>query len=190
MEERDDSIPAQEIKYEDEDTDDDCNVADFLETSMNSNNMVSLPESSPVNYATPSSSATQLAQLTTQNINGNGSLFSNVPTDRLGAQDNFPRMWVNSLPNLPMLSRHLKADESSSSSSSQQSDQKGHQTQSDLHINHNNIFAPNKNVNKYTSFGQYIADTLQGMDEKYANELHVHILEEIIKIKSKIFTES
>lgn len=188
VEEREDSIPAQEIKYEDEDTDDECNVADFLETSMNSNNMVSLPDTSPANYATPSSSTTQLAQLSTQNINGNGSIFSNVPADRLGAQDNFPRMWVNSLPNLPMLSRHLKVDDSSSSS--QQSDQKGHQTQSDLHINHNNIFATNKNVNKYTSFGQYIADTLQGMDEKYANELHVHILEEIIKIKSKIFTES
>lgn len=95
---------------------------------------------------------------------------------------------MNSLPSLPMLSRHLKEDESSSSS--QQSDQKVHPAQTDLNTNHHDIFAINKNVNKYSSFGQYIADTLQGMDEKYANELHVHILEEIIKIKSKIFKES
>lgn len=185
VEERDESIPAQDIKFEDDDSDDDCNAADFLETSLNSNNALSLPESTPANFASASSS--QLAQLTTQNMNGNGSIFSNVSTDRLANQDSFPRIWVNSLPNLPMLSNHLKGDESSSSS---QSDQKGHQTQPELNTNHHDLFAVNKTVNKYNSFGQYIADTLQEMDEKYANELHVHILEEIIKIKSKIFKES
>lgn len=179
-------MPAQEIKFEDDDSDDDCNAADFLETSLNSNNALSLPESSPANFASASSS--QLAQLTAQNINGNGSIFSNVTSDRLANQDSFPRIWVNSLPNLPMLSTHLKGDESSSSS---QSDQKGHQNQPELNTNHHDLFAMNKSVvNKYSSFGQYIADTLQEMDEKYANELHVHILEEIIKIKSKIFKES
>lgn len=185
VEERDDSIPAQEIKFEDEDSDDDCNAADFLETSLNSNNALSLPESTPANFASASSS--QLAQLTAQNINGNGSIFSNVSSDRLANQDSFPRIWVNSLPNLPMLSSHLKGDESSSSS---QSEQKVLQPQTELNTNHHDLFAVNKNVNKYNSFGQYIADTLQEMDEKYANELHVHILEEIIKIKSKIFKES
>lgn len=104
------------------------------------------------------------------------------------SQDNFPRIWVNSLPNLPMLSRHLKEDESSSSS--QQSASNVHATHTDANTNNHDVFGINKTVNKYTSFGQYIADTLQGMDEKYANELHVHILEEIIKIKSKIFKES
>lgn len=179
-------MPAQEIKFEDEDSDDDYNAADFLETSLNSNNALSLPESSPANIASASSS--QLTQLTAQNINGNGSIFSNVTSDRLANQsDSFPRIWVNSLPNLPMLSNHLKGDESSSSS---QSDQKGHQNQPELNTNHHDLFAMNKTVNKYSSFGQYIADTLQEMDEKYANELHVHILEEIIKIKSKIFKES
>lgn len=179
-------MPAQEIKFEDEDSDDDYNAADFLETSLNSNNALSLPESSPANIASASSS--QLTQLTAQNINGNGSIFSNVTSDRLANQsDSFPRIWVNSLPNLPMLSSHLKGDESSSSS---QSDQKGHQNQPELNTNHHDLFAMNKTVNKYSSFGQYIADTLQEMDEKYANELHVHILEEIIKIKSKIFKES
>lgn len=182
MEERDDSIPPQEIKFEDDDSDDDCNAADFLEIS---NNALSLPESSPANFASATSS--QLAQLTAQNINGNGSIFSNVSSDRLANQDSFPRIWVNSLPNLPMLSTHLKGDESSSSS---QSDQKAHQTQPELNTNHHDLFAANKTVNKYSSFGQYIADTLQEMEEKYANELHVHILEEIIKIKSKIFKES
>lgn len=87
-----------------------------------------------------------------------------------------------------MLSNHLKGGDESSSSS--QSDQKGHPNQSELNTNHHDLFAVNKTVNKYSSFGQYIADTLQEMDEKYANELHVHILEEIIKIKSKIFKES
>lgn len=196
VEERDDSIPAQEIKFEDDDSDDDCNAADFLETSLNSNNTLSLPETSAANnFAASASSSQHLAQLTSQNLNGNGSLFSNVASDRLaGHQDSFPRIWVNSLPNLPMLSSHLKGDESSSSS---QSDQKvGHPQQSDLNTNHhgNDLFAAaaavNKSINKYSSFGQYIADTLQEMDEKYANELHVHILEEIIKIKSKIFKES
>lgn len=186
VEERDENMPAQEIKFEDEDSDDDYNAADFLETSLNSNNALSLPESSPANIASASSS--QLTQLTAQNINGNGSIFSNVTSDRLANQsDSFPRIWVNSLPNLPMLSSHLKGDESSSSS---QSDQKGHQNQPELNTNHHDLFAMNKTVNKYSSFGQYIADTLQEMDEKYANELHVHILEEIIKIKSKIFKES
>lgn len=193
VEERDDSIPAQEIKFEDDDSDDDCNAADFLETSMNSNNTLSLPETSSANFGASASSSQHLAQLTSQNLNGNGSLFSNVASDRLTNPDSFPRIWVNSLPNLPMLPNHLKGDESSSSS---QSDQKiGHpQQQSDLSTNHhgNDLFAAavNKSVNKYSSFGQYIADTLQEMDEKYANELHVHILEEIIKIKSKIFNES
>lgn len=186
VEERDDSILPQEIKFEDDDSDDDCNAADFLETSLNSNNTLSLPETSPANFASASSS--QLAQLTSQNLNGNGSIFSNVTSDRLANPDSFPRIWVNSLPNLPMLSNHLKGDESSSSS---QSDQKGHQPQTELNTNHHDLFnAVNKAVNKYSSFGQYIADTLQEMDEKYANELHVHILEEIIKIKSKIFKES
>lgn len=88
-----------------------------------------------------------------------------------------------------MLSRHLKGDESSSSS--QQSDAKVlHPPHTDTNTNNHDPFGLNKAANKYTSFGQYIADTLQGMDEKYANELHVHILEEIIKIKSKIFKES
>lgn len=178
-------------KFDDE-SDDDCNVADFLETSLNSNNVASLPEStSPANFA--SSSTSQLAQLTAQNINGNGSLFTNVSTDRIQNHENFPRIWVNSLPNLPLLPRHIKDDESSSPSSSQHSEhnKSSHVTQpSDLNLNHHDIFAINKTFNKYSSFGQYIADTLQGMDEKYANELHVHILEEIIKIKSKIFKES
>lgn len=91
-----------------------------------------------------------------------------------------------------MLPRHMKDDESSSPSSSpQQSEHKSsHATQPELNLNHHDIFAIDKTVNKYSSFGQYIADTLHGMDEKYANELHVHILEEIIKIKSKIFKES
>lgn len=79
-EERDDSTPAQEIKFEDEESGDDCNVADFLETSI-SNNALSIPESSPANFASPSSS--QLAQLTAQNINGNSSIFSNLSSDRI-----------------------------------------------------------------------------------------------------------
>lgn len=89
-----------------------------------------------------------------------------------------------------MLSRHLKDDESSSSS--QQSDPKVNPMHTDVTTNNHDVFGMNKaiSVNKYSSFGQYIADTLHGMDEKYANELHVHILEEIIKIKSKIFKES
>lgn len=194
VEERDDSIPAQEIKFEDDDSEDDCNAADFLETSLNSNNTLSLPETSSANFVASASSSQHLSQLTSQNLNGNGSLFSNVASDRLANQDSFPHIWVNSLPNLPMLSSHLKGDESSSSS--QSADQKvgGHPQQTDLNTNHhgNDLFAAavSKSVNKYSSFGQYIADTLQEMDEKYANELHVHILEEIIKIKSKIFKES
>lgn len=80
MEERDDSGPTQDIKFEDEDSADDCNVTDFLETNI-SNNAMSLSESSPANFASPSSS--QLAQLTAQNINGNNSIFSNISPDRL-----------------------------------------------------------------------------------------------------------
>lgn len=93
VEERDEIAP-QDIKFEDDESDDDCNAADFLETSLNSNNALSLPEASPANFASASSS--QLAQLTAQNINGNGSLFSNVSSDRLANQDSFPRIWVNS----------------------------------------------------------------------------------------------
>lgn len=80
MEERDDSGPAQEIKFEDDDSDDGCNVVDFLDTNI-SNNAMSLSESSPANFASPSSS--QLAQLTAQNINGNNSIFSNLSSERL-----------------------------------------------------------------------------------------------------------
>lgn len=80
MEERDDSVPTQEIKFEEDDSADDCNVADFLETNM-SNNAMSLSESPANNFTSPSSS--QLAQLTAQNINGNNSIFSNLSSDRL-----------------------------------------------------------------------------------------------------------
>lgn len=173
------------MKYED-DSSDECDVNDFLETSVHShtNNNdypteTSLQSSS--NYPSVSSS-----QLNEESLNGNRATST---LSRAQQIENFPRIWVNSLPNLSIIPKNLKEhvhDESSSASLSQQStgDHKS-QTQN----NHHEIF-PNKSVNKYNSFGQYIADTLHEMDEKYANELHVHILQEIIKIKSKILKES
>lgn len=104
--------------------------------------------------------------------------------------DQQPRIWVNSLPHLSIIpTKQLKEDDSSSQQSSP--DDKNHSqiTENSQSINHHH-HQTSQLTNKYTSFGQYIADTLAEMDEKYANELHLHILQEIIKMRSKILQET
>lgn len=170
-----------DIKYED-DSSNDCNVNDYLETTVNSHNTEFSGETSPKDSNYPSA-ATSSSQLNDE-LAINGSRI-NPTLMRAPSVDSFPRIWVNSLPHLSIIPRNLKDEDSSSPSPSQQSDR---QTTAN-HRDHDTAYT-SKSVNKYNSFGQYIADTLHEMDDKYANELHVHILQEIIKIKSKILKES
>lgn len=178
-----------DVKYEDGSSND-CNVNDYLETTVNSGSHTtefSGGDASPKDSNYPS------ATTSTSQLNDDLSLHANRINPalmRAPSVDSFPRIWVNSLPNLSIIPRNLKDEDSSSPAPSQHSDRKS-QTATN-HRDHDNSYinsAP-KNVNKYSSFGQYIADTLHEMDDKYANELHVQILQEIIKIKSKILKES
>lgn len=166
-----------ELKYENESTDDE-NDDEFMNTNLNgSHDFLNDSNVRP----NDSSATTSTAQLTSDTTNG----ARLNPEAIRNAAENFPRIWVNSLPNLSIIPRHIRDEESSSPSPSHHSDQKNQSTSN----NHDNNCS-NKNLNKYSSFGQYIADTLYEMDERYANELHVHILQEIIKIKSKILKET
>lgn len=170
-------LDQMDIKYEDGSSND-CNVNDYLETTVNSHTTdFSGGETSPKDSNYPSA-ATSSSQLNDE-LSNNGNRI-NPALMRAPSADSFPRIWVNSLPHLSIIPRNLKDEDSSSPAPSQQSDRKSQTA---------NTYA-SKSVNKYNSFGQYIADTLHEMDEKHANELHVHILQEIIKIKSKILKES
>lgn len=178
-------LDQMDIKYEDGSSND-CNVNDYLETTVNSHTTECSGETSPKDSNYPSA-ATSSSQLNDElSINGNR---INPASMRAPSVDSFPRIWVNSLPHLSIIPRNLKDEDSSSPAPSQQSDRKS-QTAGGNHRDHDNNTYTTKSVNKYNSFGQYIADTLHEMDDKYANELHVHILQEIIKIKSKILKES
>lgn len=176
-------LDQMDIKYEDGSSND-CNVNDYLETTVNSHTTDFAGETSPKDSNYPSA-ATSSSQLN-DDLSINGSRI-NPALMRAPSVDSFPRIWVNSLPHLSIIPRNLKDEDSSSPAPSQHSDRKS-QTAAN-HRDHENPYTT-KGVNKYNSFGQYIADTLNEMDEKYANELHVHILQEIIKIKSKILKES
>lgn len=165
-----------EMKYENDSSEEE-NEDEFMSTNLNgSHEFLNEPSARP----NDSSAATSSAQLGGDPTNG----ARLNPEAIRNAAENFPRIWVNSLPNLSIIPRHIRDEESSSPSPSHHSDQK---IQS---ASNNHDSCSNKNANKYSSFGQYIADTLYEMDEKYANELHVHILQEIIKVKSKILKET
>lgn len=175
------------IKYEEESSDE-CNVNDFVETNVdNHSDDMAVETSTPDIH--PSSSSSRVHD--NQMRGSNGTRFSNPFSNRSSAahSENLPRIWVNSLPNLSIIpTKHLKEDDSSSQQSS--NDVRNHSQTADNSQNVNYHHQTSQVTNKYTSFGQYIADTLAEMDEKYANELHVHILQEIIKIKSKILQET
>lgn len=176
------------IKYE-EDSSDECNVNDFVETNVDSHSDDMAVETSTPDIH-PSSSSSILRLQENQMRASNGTRLANPFSNRLSAahSENVPRIWVNSLPNLSIIpTKNLKDDDSSSQQSS--NDVRNH-SQIPENSQHVNYHQTSQLTNKYTSFGQYIADTLSEMDEKYANELHVHILQEIIKIKSKILQET
>lgn len=83
------------------------------------------------------------------------------------------QVWINAT------ARNSNADgESSSPCLSQRSDLNNKPTHLD--------YLPSGSANRYHSFGLYIADMLDRMDDKYANELHISILQEIIKVQTKI----
>lgn len=172
-----------DMKYENDSSEDDENDDDF---EANMHGLAKLRDDITSPKPNYSSAASSSSQIPSETLNGNVSANRNLdPIALRTAAENFPRIWVNSLPNLSIIPRNLKDEESSSPSPSQQSDRKAHTATTNSFDSYGV-----KNGNKYASFGQYIADTMLEMDDKYANELHVHILQEIIKIKSKILKET
>lgn len=158
------------IKLE-ENSSDECNIGDYLETRVNCSNSVS-PDVGCMDldmYASPSSST--MEQTTTSEGHPFYGRLSKKQIQTLQSQ----QVWINST---VKSSSSVRDGESSSPSLSHRSE-----------ANNKSILPDNRsdgNCNKYQSFGLYIADTLNRMTDKHANELHISILQEIIKIQTKI----
>lgn len=154
------------IKIE-ENSSDDYNINDYLETSVNAES----PDAGGMDmYASSSSSVMdQMA---------NESFFCGLSKKQVQTLQS-QQVWINSK---AKSSSNLRDAESSSPSYSQRSEV-------DVKPNHNESRSMG-NSNRYQSFGMYIADTLNRMDEKYANELHISILQEIIKVQTKVSRDS
>lgn len=154
------------VKVE-ENSSDEYNIGDYLETNVESpdddgNDMFASSLPSTLDQA-PSESHPFYGRLSKKQI------------QTLQSQ----QVWINSTAKSSMSFR-----DSSSPSLSQRSEM-NNKVSGDYSENR-----PDTNLNRYQSFGLYIADTLNSMDDKHANELHISILQEIIKIQTKIGREN
>lgn len=155
---------AKHVKLE-ENSSDDYNINDYLETSVNSES----PDTHHMEvYASSSTSGID------QVPNDNQTFFGGLSKKQIQTLQS-QQVWINAT---ARNSSNTRDGESSSPCLSHRSD---------LNIKPSHLdYRPNDSTNRYQAFGLYIADMLDRMDDRYANELHISILQEIIKVQTKI----
>lgn len=150
-----------------ENSGDEYNIGDYLETNVES----------PDDDGGMDMFASSLPSTHDQASNENHPFYGRLSKKQIQTLQS-QQVWINSTGKSSMSFR-----DSSSPSLSQRSEMN----------NKAGVYSDNRpdtSLNRYQSFGVYIADTLNSMDDKHANELHISILQEIIKIQTKIGREN
>lgn len=162
-----DFMPMDAIKKEEESLDDDYNIGDYLETNVDCSTSESFDTGNGDMYMTPTSPPSTKSfndpfqmQLTNKQV-----LHSMLSQ----------KEWITSPRRKSTI--HLHDNASSSPPLSQRSE---------TITKPLSYAAESSNNNRYRSFGMYIAETLSQLDERHANELHISILQEIIKVQTKV----
>lgn len=154
------------IKQEDNSLDDDYNIGDYLETNVDCSTSESLDAGNIDMFASSCSPAMEPVFNEQHPFYGR---LSKKQVQTLQSQ----QVWINAR---SKSSTHLLDGESSSPPSSQRSEMN----------NKSHSYSEEPNINRYHSFGMYIADTLGRLDDRHAHELHINILQEIIKVQTKV----
>lgn len=153
------------VKQEENSFDDDYNIGDYLETNVDCSNSESMDAGNIDMYASSSSPAPEP-------FNEQHPFYGRLSKKQIQTLQS-QQVWINAT---AKSSSHMLDGESSSPPLSHRSEIN----------NKSHSYTEEVNANRYKSFGLYIADTLNRMDDKHAHELHISILQEIIKVQTKV----